>query len=84
MHMISLPDFRELLGEAGHELTDEQVERVREIEYGLADAIFDQWLRKRNNSKQPLARDDKMPHTIREHNNPAGLFMPGTSGAERG
>jgi cytochrome c oxidase assembly factor CtaG len=46
--MIDLLKFRQLLGEAGKLMTDEEVERVRAIEYGFADAIFEIWLRKRN------------------------------------
>lgn len=46
--MIGLLKFRELLGQAAHGLTDEDIEHIREIEYGLADAIFEAWLHERN------------------------------------
>ncbi len=46
--MIDLPAFRKLLGPTAESFTDEEVERIREVEYGLADAIFDRWIRKRN------------------------------------
>lgn len=46
--MIDLSAFRTLLGPAAENLTDEEIERIREVEYGMADAIFDRWLRKRN------------------------------------
>ena len=48
MVMIDLVEFRQLLGPAGRDLSDEEVERIREVEYGLADAIFERWLRRRN------------------------------------
>jgi hypothetical protein len=46
--MIPLHDFKNLLGVASADLTDEEIERIREVEYGLADAIFERWLRKHN------------------------------------
>lgn len=46
--MIDLIKFRQLLGPIAHDLSDEEVERIRETEYGLVDAIFERWLRKRN------------------------------------
>lgn len=53
--MIDLDTFRELLGSTAEHFSDEEVERIREVEYGLADAIFDRWLRKRNAQVQPPA-----------------------------
>lgn len=47
--MIDLVEFRQLLGPAARELSDKEVERIREVEYGFADAIFERWLRRRNN-----------------------------------
>lgn len=46
--MIDLVEFRQLLGPAAHELSDKEVERIRDVEYGFADAIFEMWLRDRN------------------------------------
>lgn len=46
--MIDLITFRQLLGPSADVLSDDEVERVRAIEYGIADAIFESWLRKRN------------------------------------
>lgn len=46
--MIDLVKFRQLLGPAGRELSDMEVERIREVEHGFADAIFEMWLRDRN------------------------------------
>lgn len=46
--MIDLVKFKQLLGPAGRELPDVEVERIREVEYGFANAIFEMWLRDRN------------------------------------
>jgi hypothetical protein len=46
--MIGLSDFRVLLGAAGEELSDQEVKRIRDVEYGIADAMFESWLRERN------------------------------------
>lgn len=46
--MILLNEFRKLLGTAGSDLSDAEIERIRDMEYQLAGIIFDDWLRKRN------------------------------------
>lgn len=50
--MISLPQFKTLLGPLAQKLTDEQVECLRDMEYQFADAIFEKWLRERNSYPQ--------------------------------
>lgn len=45
--MLSIEEIRALLPK-DRTFTDEEVERIREVEYGLADAIFEKWLRERN------------------------------------
>lgn len=50
--MIPLQEFRKLLNTKEH-LSDAQVERIREVEYGFADAIFEMWLRDRNEATKP-------------------------------
>ncbi|MDO8490238.1 MAG: hypothetical protein Q7S47_02365 [bacterium] len=46
--MISLDKFKILLGPLAEGLSDGEIERIRGVEYQLADAFFEQWLRKRN------------------------------------
>ena len=55
--MISLPEFRKLLSPAADALSDEEVGRIREAEYQLAEVIFEFWLRKKN------SRASDMPPT---------------------
>lgn len=54
--MIALDKFRELLGQTGICMTDEEVEHVRALQYQFADLLFDNWLesleKKRENKKR--------------------------------
>jgi hypothetical protein len=50
--MISLDEFRKILGETAINMTDEEVESVRKIQYKFAEAIFDKWLDDRENKVQ--------------------------------
>jgi hypothetical protein len=45
--MIDLVKFKQLLSPAARALSDKEIERIREIEHGFADAIFEMWLRDR-------------------------------------
>jgi hypothetical protein len=49
--MIPLEEFKKLLSPEGKALPDVEVERVREVEHGFANAIFEMWLRDRNKPK---------------------------------
>jgi len=44
---ISIPEFKKLLGPAASELSDSEIERLRDLEDRLADIVFDSWLRNR-------------------------------------
>jgi len=46
--MIPLHEFKKLLGTAAADLSDAEIERLRDLEDRLADILFDAWLRKRN------------------------------------
>jgi hypothetical protein len=48
--MIPLPTFRKLLGSAAEGLSEEEVAAIRDIEYQLADAIIEFWLRKKHSN----------------------------------
>lgn len=41
--MISLPKFKELLGEEAQSLTDEEVEHIRDTQYQFARLAFYKW-----------------------------------------
>lgn len=46
--MVGLATTRKLLGSKAAHFTDKEVERIRQTADGLADAMFENWLRKRN------------------------------------
>jgi len=45
---IPIAEFKKLLGPAAAELSDSEIERLRDLEDRLADIVFDSWLRNRN------------------------------------
>jgi len=62
--MIPFTDFKKLLGPYGERLTDEQVKRLRDIEYQIANAIFDQWLPRRNKQLQQVGYSTSLQHNV--------------------
>jgi hypothetical protein len=46
--MIGVAEFRQLLSPAACNLSDKEIEHIRDLEYGFADAIFEMWLRDRH------------------------------------
>ena len=46
-NLISLSEYRKLLGAAAGGLSDERIAHMREVEIGLVDAIIEFWLRKK-------------------------------------
>ena len=46
--MLTFEEFKKSLGDEADGVTDEQIEELRVIGYQFADAVFEQWLRKRN------------------------------------
>jgi hypothetical protein len=48
--MLTFEEFKKSLGDEADDFTDEQIEHIRVVGYQLADAFFEQWLRKRNAS----------------------------------
>ena len=49
--MLSTEEFKKALGSKSKNLTDEEMERRRDIQNKFADVIFDIWLKKRNQAK---------------------------------
>jgi len=45
--MISLDDFKNSLGDYAKRFTDEELERLRQDMYQLADIAFDVWVKER-------------------------------------
>ena len=41
--MISLPKFKELLGDEAQDLTDEEIEHIRDAQYQFARLAFNKW-----------------------------------------
>ena len=46
--MITLSKFKKLLGEEANNLTDEQIEEIRNTLYQLVEIIFDKWMKEKN------------------------------------
>lgn len=46
--MLELFEFIQLLSPTARGLSDKEIERIRDVEYGFANAIFEMWLRDRN------------------------------------
>jgi hypothetical protein len=59
--MITLPDFKKLLGPYGESLSDEKIEQLFAMEQKIADIFIDQWLEKRN---QIIAENE---HDLRDN-----------------
>ena len=55
--MISLAECRKILGEAGRDLSDAQLERLRQELYGLADITVTSFLTKRNRATTHSAKE---------------------------
>ena len=55
--MISLAECRKILGEAGRDLSDAQLERLRRELYGLADITVTCFLKERNRAKAHPAKE---------------------------
>ena len=49
---IPIPEFRKLLGPVASNLSDFEIEHLRDLEDRLADIIFDSWLRNRNSQPE--------------------------------
>jgi hypothetical protein len=56
--MIALVDFKALLGDRASNLSEIEVERIRDLEYQIADALFESWLSQRaKTSKTELEKN---------------------------
>ena len=49
--MISLSKFKEILGEDARDLTDQEIEEIRDAQYKLAELAFEFWQKNKNFNK---------------------------------
>jgi len=54
--MIPLADYKKLLGIWGKDLTDDEVQKIYNMQCQLADVIFDKWLVKHNDQSLEASR----------------------------
>lgn len=59
--MIDLITTRKILGPRAEHLKEKELERIRETAYGIADAIFENWLRERNAQAYVGEKPEKPP-----------------------
>jgi len=53
--MIPLSKFKEKLGESANNLSDCEIEKVRDLQYQFADVLFDMWVK--DKSKLTVNKD---------------------------
>jgi hypothetical protein len=53
-NLISLSEYRKLLGAAAEDLSDESIAHMRDVEIGLVDAIIEFWLQKKKSNATPM------------------------------
>ena len=84
--MYSFEEFKELLGPLGEKLTDEEIKHIMDMEYQIADAVFEKWLRKRNASVyNDIVPENEKRYNEHEHNiNHSAFLVSDNSGTERG
>ena len=46
--MISIEKYKKILGKEAQNLTDEEIEQIRDAQYKLADILFDMWQEDKN------------------------------------
>ena len=50
--MISIEKFKKLLGSEAQNLTDKEIEQIRNDQYKLADILFDMWRKNKKIKKK--------------------------------
>lgn len=50
-HLISLDDFKKSLGPVAQNMTEKQIEELRQKQDRMAEAIFDGWLKNQSNQR---------------------------------
>jgi len=49
--MIPLPKFKQILGDVAKNLSDEEIEKIRDAQRDLAEVVFEQWFKEKHNKK---------------------------------
>jgi hypothetical protein len=55
--MIPFEDYKRLLGSSAQDMKDEEIERLRNLQYQWADMIFDTWIKGKNSTCQTQEND---------------------------
>lgn len=50
--MITIEKFKQLLGSEAQNLTDKEIEEIRDSQYQLADIVFDMWWEDKKENKK--------------------------------
>jgi hypothetical protein len=54
--MINLSAFKQLLGEDAQDMTDTEIEQVRDAQYQLAEIMFSMWAKEKKLTPKPLIK----------------------------
>jgi exonuclease V gamma subunit len=60
--MLTIQEYRNILDD--QESSDEEIKRRYDAAYQIADAIFDQWLSKRNKDNETHPKNVDIPHKL--------------------
>ncbi|MFA5271117.1 MAG: hypothetical protein WC412_02100 [Candidatus Omnitrophota bacterium] len=55
LYLISVPEFRKILGEESEGMTDKEVEDLRDADRDMAEIIFEQWLKDGDEKKKDVS-----------------------------
>ena len=50
--MISIEKFKKILGPKAQNLSDEEIEQIRDAQYRLSDILFDMWWEDKKENKK--------------------------------
>ncbi len=56
--MISTEKFRELLGEYGTSLSNQEVEEIRDAQYQMAELAFEEWIKNKRARETNESKND--------------------------
>jgi len=52
--MISIPEFKKLLGESAQGLSDKEIEEIRDAQRSMAEIVFEHWQNNRNENNETM------------------------------
>ena len=56
--MLSLSEFKKALGPVADQLSEDEITKLRDLQYRLADVIFDRWLREQSGHDDQIGSND--------------------------